>query len=118
MRPNPAWLAAALFLFWIPWQGAAQAQDTPAEARIVIFEGPSGEAQAAPRILRGSAIKPKPAPEDISPLAQAQIASGRRLWLVDRASGQLLACERNFGVDVGSRFIRCTPGLLPVPFSP
>lgn len=113
MLPNPTWLVAALILLCVPWQNPAHAQSTAGAARVVVPEGQDRGAEAAPRVLRGSAIKPKPAPKRTSRLATAEIIAGDTFWSFDRARGRLVACEREYGVMVGQTFIRCTQGHLP-----
>jgi hypothetical protein len=116
MRSNPAWLTAALLLLWIPWPATIQAQavaptlaqTVPAEPGIVRPRG--GASQATPRVLRGSAIKPKPAPKRRS---HVETVAGETFWTFDRARGRLVGCEREYGMMVGQTLIRCTQGHLP-----
>lgn len=101
-------LAGAIFLIWLPYAGA-KAQ------RMVEFGTPAAGASghaAAPQVLRGAAIAPRPAPERVRHEA-IRIEAGEGVWLIDRPSRRLVFCERNYGSQVGSRFVRCTRGRAP-----
>ncbi len=77
-----------------------------------------GDDEAAARsakvtILRGSAVGPRPAPvlRQRDP-ARWQIVGGRRLWLVDPVSKDVVSCTRRKTSTVGVREIRCTRGSI------
>jgi hypothetical protein len=64
---------------------------------------------AAPVILRGSAVGPE-VEEEAPAAAGWQVVAGRRLWLFDPVTQDLLACRVRRTTLVGDREIRCLAG--------
>jgi hypothetical protein len=65
------------------------------------------------RVLRGSipAAPPAGSPPPTS-AGEAQLLAGSRLWLVDQAAGQVLACRQLKTSSVNGWQIRCTEGRI------
>ncbi len=70
-------------------------------------------APAAPTILRGSAIGPRAAPASVAAIGEGtEIVAGRRLWVVDRDTGEVQSCINRQTSTVGVREVRCTTAEL------
>jgi hypothetical protein len=69
------------------------------------------EPGAAPAILRGSAIDPKPSVATESD-QRYQIAAGEELWFFDPVTLDIRSCINRQTSTVGVRIVRCTPGSL------
>ena len=85
------------------------AQEAPSAPGVVVLSERS--AQPAPTILRGRPATPTAvtvAPSE----ARWELLGGKRLWLVDRASGAVRSCINRDTSTVGLRVIRCTSGEL------
>jgi hypothetical protein len=88
----------------------AWAQAERPSPQVLVLSAPSG-GRAAPTIVRGA-----PAERQAAPAAGAQdggrwqIVAGERLWLVDRASGEIRGCIDSDTSTVGVREILCTSG--------
>jgi hypothetical protein len=92
--------------------GAAWAQAERPSPNMLVLSAPRGE-RAAPTIIRGTpaeraAARPAAAPEG----DRWQIVGGKRLWLVDRETGEVRGCINQDTFTVGVRVIRCTSGEL------
>lgn len=90
----------------------AQAPDTTGADRVTVLDGAvEGE---APRILRGSAIAPRPAPERPK-VPRVRLVAGDRLWLVNPRTGDTVVCRLRRTSIVGKRVISCVDrDLAPV----
>jgi hypothetical protein len=97
---------------------AARAQDgSPANEqtspRLSVL-GDQDAASPTPRILRGSAIPRKaPDPEPVTGPARFSLLAGKRLWLTDPETREVVACALYQTTDVGVRVVRCYRGDLP-----
>jgi hypothetical protein len=94
--------------------GPAAAQPEPpstSSSRMIIMGEVAAERSAQVTILRGSAIGPKPLPEP--PPDQWQLLAGKRLWVVNPATGELVNCRARNTSTVGLRVVGCTTGQLP-----
>jgi hypothetical protein len=68
-------------------------------------------ATALPILLRGSTTGPEPTTPSAAAVSdRGQVASGRRLWTVDQASGDVRACWLHRTTEVGVRVVRCAAG--------
>jgi hypothetical protein len=65
---------------------------------------------SGPVILRGSAVGRKAAPSAHSSAPRWEVAAGRRLWLVDRASGDLRTCTLRDTTLVDVQELSCHSG--------
>lgn len=101
----PLSIAAAMLLIETSAGGPTSAQ------QVVEPEEVSAE-DAAPKVLRGSAIAPRPAPAPMDP-ARWQVVAGDELWLVDTAAGEAVTCRLRNTSKVGVRVVRCFTGDLP-----
>jgi hypothetical protein len=67
--------------------------------------------QPAPMILRGT-----PAPRSTAAATEStpgiQIAAGKRLWVIDQASGEVRSCINQQTTTVGLRVVSCTSAEL------
>jgi hypothetical protein len=84
-----------------------------AGGRLVVPAEVAREPGDPPRVLRGSAIAPRPLAADLPPPRDWQVAAGQRLWLVDAAQGDVVACRLRATSTVGRRVIACVSGDLP-----
>jgi hypothetical protein len=89
--------------------GPAKAAEQDATARLLTFKESNGPDQrdAAPVILRGSAIGPRRTAEVRPGAPQWQIAGGRRLWLLDAVNQEVRVCALVNTPDVGVQEIDC-----------
>lgn len=84
----------------------------PGPERVTMPGDAAAADDEAPRVLRGSAVKPRPVPERPT-AARFGVVGGELLWLVDAASGDVVACRERDTFTVGKRVVRCTVGDLP-----
>jgi hypothetical protein len=92
--------------------GAAWAQATRPSPQLLVFGEPRGD-RPAPGIVRGATAEPAAVPAaPTRDRERWQILAGERLWLVERASGEVRACTDRDTSTVGVREIRCTSGEL------
>ena len=92
--------------------GAASTDDdsTPSSAgKMIVFGDQALQRAESVTILRGSAIEPRKASTGTR-AERVQLLGGRRLWLVDRATGEVTACASRLTSNVGQRIIQCTSG--------
>ena len=107
------WVAAAaalgLVVVALAPTGALRAAEEDPTPHLLTGDELSAPDQpgAAPVILRGSAIGPKPAPEVRPSGARWQIVAGRRLWLLDPVNQEVRACAVSDTTDVGVQEIDC-----------
>jgi hypothetical protein len=92
---------------------ALPAAQVAAEERLLVPEEIAREDGEPPRVLRGSAMAPRPLAADLPPPRDWQVAAGRRLWLVDASTGDIVACRQRATSTVGRRVIACLSGSLP-----
>jgi hypothetical protein len=108
---HPIAVAAGLGILLIA-AGGAWAQASRPSPQLLVFGAPQGD-RPAPAIVRGA-----PAQRVERPAAPArdgapwEIVAGKRLWLVERATGEVRACTDRDTSTVGVREIRCTSGEL------
>lgn len=88
------------------------AQDVAGE-RLVVPPEIAREPGDPPRVLRGSAIPPRPLAADLPPPRRWEVAAGQRLWLVDPAHGEIVACRLRATSTVGRRVIACVSRDFP-----
>jgi hypothetical protein len=87
--------------------------DQQTRSRLSVL-GDQGEAGEPPRVLHGSAIaRMAPDPEPVAGLTRFSVLAGKRLWLTDPESGEVIACALYNTTDVGERVVRCYEGELP-----
>jgi hypothetical protein len=82
----------------------AWAQDAATPGLVVLSER-SG--QPAPTIVRGTPAPARPAAV-VGDGQGFQVAAGKRLWLVDQASGEVRSCINRQTSTVGLRVVSCT----------
>ena len=70
-------------------------------------------AAEAPRVLRGSGLLPAKVPDPAAMAPRFEVAAGDELWLIDRAGGELIACELGPTTQVSQQTIRCWADDLP-----
>jgi hypothetical protein len=90
---------------------AAAWADAERPSPQVVVLGQRAGAAAAPTILRGSAVQPKAAVA-VDTGSQSEIVAGQKLWLVDRASGEVQSCVSRQTSTVGLREVLCTTAEL------
>jgi hypothetical protein len=87
--------------------------DQQTRSRLSVL-GDQGEAGEPPRVLHGSAIARKaPDPKPVTGPARFSLLAGKRLWLTDPGSREVIACALYNTTDVGVRVVRCYEGELP-----
>jgi hypothetical protein len=104
-------IAASLGILLIA-AGGAWAQASRPSPQLLVFGASQGD-RPAPGIVRGTPAQRAEMPE--APArdgAPWQIVAGKRLWLVERATGEVRACTDRDTSTVGVREIRCTSGEL------
>lgn len=101
----PLAIATALLAMETSSSGSASAEQ-------LLRPGAAAVEDAAPRVLRGSAIAPRPAPAPLEP-GRWRVAAGDELWLVDPEAGEAVACRLRNTSKVGVRVVRCYTGDLP-----
>jgi hypothetical protein len=70
-------------------------------------------AKPLPTVLKGSATGPAPLAQATPDVIRYQVAAGEDLWLVNRETGRLVACELLNTSTVNRQIIRCWQGSLP-----
>jgi hypothetical protein len=87
--------------------------DEQARSRLSVLSDPD-TARAAPQVLRGSAIARRaPDPAPVTGPARFSLQAGKRLWLTDPESREVIACALYNTSEVGVRVVRCYEGDLP-----
>ena len=87
------------------------AQDAAPAPGVVVLSARSD--RPAPTIVRGRPPAPRPAAVATAAAApRLQVVGGKRLWLVDRASGEVRSCINRDTSTVGLRVIECTSAEL------
>lgn len=105
-------LAFTACLILLVAAGGALAQATRPSPQILVFGEPRGD-QPAPSIVRGTPVERVETPAAPARDGERwQILAGKRLWLVERANGEVRACSERDTSLVGVREIRCTAGEL------
>ena len=89
--------------------GAWAQETSPTPGFVVLSERAD---QPAPMIVRGSPPPARPAPAVAENGLRWEVLAGKRLWLVDRAEGEVRSCIDRDTSTVGVREIRCTAGEL------
>jgi hypothetical protein len=90
--------------------GGAWAQASRPSPQLLVFGEPGGDGPA-PSIVRGRPAEPAAAAGGPARDGEHwQIVAGKRLWLVERATGEVRACTDRDTSTVGVREIRCTSG--------
>ena len=98
--------------------GAALAQqdaNSPGSSagKMLVFGDQALQRAESVTVLRGSAIAPRKAStRSDTRAARVQLIGGKRLWLVDPATGEVSACASRRTSTVGQRIIECTGGRL------
>lgn len=105
------------FCLILSGQALSASNDDPGgnqdDDRLTSLGDPAAEAEA-PSILRGSAIaRAAPDRKDGIPPGRWQLLSGPRLWLVDPAGREIVACDLERTTQVGKRVVRCFEDHLP-----
>ena len=85
-------MAAALGLIALALTPVQASGENKTPGLLTAKELNAREPGSGPLILRGSAVGRKAAPSAHSSATRWEVAAGRRLWLVDRASGDLRTC--------------------------
>jgi hypothetical protein len=76
----------------------------------------AGAADGEVRILRGKGSSPPP--RAAAAAAPVRVVAGERLWLVDEAVGELVACRLERTSRAGALRIRCAERRLVTPHGP
>jgi hypothetical protein len=102
-------ILASLGILLASMSGAGAEVARPSPEILVLGTQPAAK---APTILRGSAVARQPAPVAAPEVigSEWQILSGKRLWLVDRTTGDIRSCINQQTTQVGLRVVLCTPG--------
>jgi len=98
--------------FAAAWLAIGMSDGGPASAQQLLQPGATSAGDTTPRVLRGSAIAPRPAPAPPDP-GRWRVTAGDELWLVDTAAGEAVACRLRDTSTVGVRVVRCFTGDLP-----
>ena len=88
----------------------ALAQEAPATSGLLVLGERSD--RPAPTVLRGRAATPPAATVAAEDEGRWQVVAGKRLWLIDGATGEVRSCRDRDTSTVGRREIRCTSGEL------
>jgi hypothetical protein len=111
-------LLGALALCLAVSVSTADAQDSTSanerkDSRLSLLGEPD-TARAAPHVLRGSALPRKaPDPAPATGPTRFSLQAGKRLWLTDPESREVIACALYNTAEVGVRVVRCYEGKLP-----
>jgi hypothetical protein len=89
---------------------AASAETERSSPQVLTLGERAATAAPAPTILRGSAVRPRAAAVETTD--QIQIVGGRRIWLVDRETGEVQSCINRQTSTVGVREVVCTTAEL------
>lgn len=110
----PSVIVAGLVFLLVPLLSAGL---VTAEVKTMTAGGAAGSDAANPNnggllILRGSAVRRGVVTEPSYELDSDRWESfgGRRMWLVDRETGDVVSCRNRKTSYVGQRTIRCTRG--------
>ena len=103
-------MAAALGLIALALTPVQASGENKTPGLLTAKELNAREPGSGPLILRGSAVGRKAAPAAHSSATRWQVAAGRRLWLVDPASGDLRTCALRDTSTVDVQEIRCHSG--------
>ena len=113
MRATPI-IVAALACLLIPMFsiGAMTAEVKTLTAEETTSSDATNADSGGLRILRGSAVKRGVVPKPSQELQANRWESfgGRRMWLVDRETGDIVSCRNRKTSYVGDRTIRCVRG--------
>jgi hypothetical protein len=103
-------MAAALGLFALAVSPVQASGEDKTPGLLTAKQLNAREPGSGPRILRGSAVGRKAAPSAHSSATRWEVAAGRRLWLVDRASGDLRTCTLRDTTLVDVQELSCHSG--------
>ena len=110
----PSVIVAGLVFLLVPLLSAGS---VTAEVKTMTAGGTAASDAANPdngglSILRGSAVRRGVVPEPGYALESErwETFAGRRLWLVDRETGDIVSCRNRNTSYVGQRTVRCTRG--------
>jgi hypothetical protein len=107
---NLAATAAVLGLIALALMPVEAAAEDRTPRLLTAEELNARESGSGPLILRGSAVGRKAAPSAHSSATRWHVAAGRRLWLVDRASGDLRTCTLRDTTLVDVQELSCHSG--------
>ena len=120
MRPSPSLSLVILPACLLPGLALAQAappaqQPWQAWRPVAVYRGAEANVPPAVPVLRGSSAMGSPSPTVRAPQPAGPIAAvgGSRLWLVDPASGELVAYRLGGTTQVGVERVRCARRELP-----
>jgi hypothetical protein len=103
-------MAAALGLIALALTPVQASGENKTPGLLTAKELNAREPGSGPLILRGSAVGRKAAPSAHSSATRWEVAAGRRLWLVDRASGDLRTCTLRDTTLVDVQELSCHSG--------
>ena len=103
-------MAAALGLIALALTPVQASGENKTPGLLTAKELNAREPGSGPLILRGSAVGRKAAPSALSSAPRWEVAAGRRLWLVDRASGDLRTCTLRDTTLVDVQELSCHSG--------
>ena len=103
-------MAAVLGLFALTLTSVQASGEDKTPGLLTAKELNAREPGSGPLILRGSAVGRKAAPSAHSSATRWEVAAGRRLWLVDRASGDLRTCTLRDTTLVDVQELSCHSG--------
>lgn len=114
---GPKWTIAVTLALASVWLGGGSAAHA-AKVQVVRGNMPATiveTREAGVRVFRGTPVTPMigTASEAPAPSGALDVASGERLWLVDRAAGTLSVCTLVYTTQVGERRIDCDRSQLP-----
>jgi hypothetical protein len=103
-------MAAALGLIALTLTPVQASGEDKTPGLLTAKELNAREPGSGPLILRGSAVGRKAARSAHSSATRWEVAAGRRLWLVDRASGDLRTCTLRDTTLVDVQELSCHSG--------
>ena len=103
-------MAAALGLIALALTPVQASGENKTPGLLTAKELNAREPGSGPLILRGSAVGRKAAPSAHSSATRWEVAAGRRLWLVDRATGDLRTCTLRDTTLVDVQELSCHSG--------
>ena len=103
-------MAAALGLIALALTPVQASGENKTPGLLTAKELNAREPGSGPLILRGSAVGRKAARSAHSSATRWDVAAGRRLWLVDRASGDLRTCTLRDTTLVDVQELSCHSG--------
>ena len=90
------------------------AQSTAPQQPVAVYRGVEANVPPTIPVLRGSSAHGQPPSPNMAALESTPLAvAGERLWLIEPATGELVACRVGGTPDVGVDRIRCTRRGLP-----